>query len=218
MILVNFKIYRESWAENGVKLARICRKVEEESGIKIIPVVAAMELHRVKEAVGGEIYLQGGEIWEEGAHSGAISVLQAAENGATGVLLNHSERKLPPGQIRRVVSVAPEGMKTVVCLETMGQMERWGKRIKADWLAWEPKELIGSKEKSVASEKQELIGKMAKVTTTPLLVGAGIHSRMDVEVSLKMGAVGVLVSSDIVLAADPEKELEELAGGFLMRK
>ncbi|MFA6361682.1 MAG: hypothetical protein WCX33_02655 [Candidatus Shapirobacteria bacterium] len=43
------------------------------------------------------------------------------------------------------------------------------------------------------------------------MIGAGIHSKKDVEVSLKLGAKGILISSYIVKSNDPEKRLEELA-------
>jgi len=59
------------------------------------------------------------------------------------------------------------------------------------------------------------IKKMVKILEpTPVLVGAGIHQAKDVEVSLKMGARGILVASDVVKAEDPRKELLELAEVF----
>jgi len=39
----------------------------------------------------------------------------------------------------------------------LGQSETWAKNITPDFIAYEPKDLIGSKEKSVASEKPEVI-------------------------------------------------------------
>ena len=196
-------------------MAKICQKVGVESGVEVIPIVSAFELYRIKQEVEGKMFIQGGERWIEGAHSGAISMAQAWENGASGVILNNSERRLPPGEIRNILPLVPASMTRAVCLGTEGQMEKWGKRLKLDWLIYEPKELIGNREKSVASEKPEIIARMVKATGAPLLVGAGVHSRADVEISLKLGARGVLVSSDVVLAADPEKELRELAEGFL---
>ena len=60
-----------------------------------------------------------------------------------------------------------------------------------------------------------VIKKMVKILEpTPVLVGAGIHQAKDVEVSLKMGARGILVASDVVKAEDPRKELLELAEVF----
>jgi thiamine monophosphate synthase len=55
---------------------------------------------------------------------------------------------------------------------------------------------------------------LTKVTNTSLIVGAGVHSRDDVEVAVKLGAVGIAVATDIVKASDPKKELEDLVAGF----
>jgi triosephosphate isomerase len=67
----------------------------------------------------------------------------------------------------------------------------------------------------VASEKPEIIKKIVeKYPKIPILVGAGIHSKEDVKVSLKLGAKGILISSFIIKAKDPEKALNEIASAF----
>jgi triosephosphate isomerase len=73
----------------------------------------------------------------------------------------------------------------------------------------------------VTSEKPEIISEVVKamaegVTTAPIpvLVGAGVHSAADVKKALELGAKGVLVATDVVLAEDPEVALRELASAF----
>lgn len=215
MILVNFKIYKQSFCQGAVELAKICQDVAKETGVEIIPVVSALDGWRIKSEVGGKVFLQNVDEYEEGAKTGHISPIAAKELGLDGSLLNHSECRKKPGTIRKTVKVWPEGFVSVVCLQSLGQAEGWGRKIKVDFVAYEPKELIGSKDKSVASEKASVIKKMVKILEpTPVLVGAGIHQAEDVKVSLKMGARGILVASDVVKAENPRKELLELAKAF----
>jgi triosephosphate isomerase len=215
MILVNFKIYEESFGDKAMELAKICKKVSEKTKIKIIPVVSALNAMIIKEKLDMEVWLQNVDEVFEGAGTGFISPLQAKSLGIEGTILNHSEHKTRPGTIKKMLKSWPKDFKVVVCLGSLGQSERWAKNIHPDFIAYEPKSLIGSEDKSVASEKPEVVRKMVeKYPKIPILVGAGIHSAKDVEVSLKLGAKGILISSYIVKSSDPEKRLTELAEVF----
>ena len=55
MILVNFKLYKESFGDGALKLAEICQRVSKKSGVKIIPVVTALDAALIKEKLGMEI-------------------------------------------------------------------------------------------------------------------------------------------------------------------
>ncbi|MFA5749977.1 MAG: triose-phosphate isomerase [Candidatus Shapirobacteria bacterium] len=212
MILVNFKIYEESFGNKAIELAKICKKVMEKTKVKIIPVVSALDAIRIKEKLDMEVWLQNIDGIFEGAATGMISPLQAKNLGIEGTILNHSENKTKPGTIKKMLKNWPKNFKVTVCLSSLGQSENWAKNIKPDFIAYEPKNLIGNKEKSVSSEKPDVIRKMVeKYSKIPILIGAGIHSKKDVEVSLKLGAKGILISSYIVKSNDPEKRLEELA-------
>ena len=215
MIAVNFKIYENTFGDGVLELAKVCKKVMGKTGIKIIPVVSALDARMVKEKLEIEVWIQNTDEFFEGAKSGSISPIQAKEAGIDGCLINHSECRKKPGTIKKMLKSWPKSFKTVVCLSSMGQAEGWAKNIKPDFIAYEPKNLIGSKEKSVASEKPEVIKKMVKnFPKVPILVGAGIHSAEDVKVSLNLGAKGILISSYIVKSKNPEDKLLELAKCF----
>jgi triosephosphate isomerase len=83
-----------------------------------------------------------------------------------------------------------------------------------DFIAYEPPELIGSKDKSVSTEKPDIITSIVTNVKCPILIGAGVHSAEDVKVGLKLGAKGILVATDVVLAENPEEELRKLAEAF----
>ena len=63
----------------------------------------------------------------------------------------------------------------------------------------------------VAQEKKpKLIESAAKQLKTPLLVGAGIHTKEDTKTALELGAKGILISSAIVKAKDQRKAIKGL--------
>jgi len=215
MILINFKLYKETFGDGALKLAEICKKVGEKTGVKIIPVVSALDAVRIKEKLGIEVFLQSVDEFSEGSKSGFVSPFQAESLKIDGSLLNHSEHRIKPGTIKKILTNYPKNFKSVICISSLGQAEGWAKNIKPDLIAYEPKEFIGNTEKSVASEKPEIIKKIVeKYPKIPILVGAGIHSKEDVVVSLKLGAKGILISTFIVKAKDPEKKLLEIASAF----
>ncbi len=215
MIAVNFKVYECTFKNGSLELAKICRKVQEKTKVKIIPVVSALDARMIKEKVGGEVWIQNSDDLFEGAVSGSISPLQAKAAGIDGTLLNHSECRKKPGTIKKMLAAWPKDYKVTLCLSSFGQAEKWAKDLKVDYIAYEPRYLIGSSDKSVATEKPEVIKKMVDLFgKTPVLAGAGIHSQEDVRVSLKLGAKGILIASYIVKNEDPEKRLMELAECF----
>lgn len=215
MILVNFKVYKESFGQGAIELAKLCYKVAKKTGVEIIPVVSALSACMIKKELGGKVFLQNVDEDLEGAKTGRISMTEAVARGIDGTIVNHAECRKRPGTIRRIINVRPKGFCLVVCLQTLGQAEKWGRKLKSDYIAYEPKELIGNKEKSVATEKAGCIEKMAEmIGKDRLIVGAGIRSKKDVEVAMKMGARGILVASGVVTDKDPETRLMELADGI----
>ncbi|HEX8924005.1 MAG TPA: triose-phosphate isomerase [Patescibacteria group bacterium] len=217
MILINFKAYEETFGDKAVELAKICKEASEETGVEIIPVVSALDVYRVKKEAGNKkVYIQAVDNITAGAHSGSIAAEAAKLAGADGCLINHSEKRLPPGTIKQLLERLPETWDKIVCIQTMGQAERWAKGLKATYFAYEPSELIGSTEKSVASEKSQIIRKAVEMLApTPVLVGAGIHSPEDVKVSLEMGAKGLLIATNIVKSKQPKDDLRKLAEVFV---
>ena len=213
MIFVNFKTYKEGTGEKAAELTKICQGVEKTSKIKIIPVVQVVDLYRIKRQFPKlGVWVQHTDPFPPGKYTGWINLEAVKEAGASGTILNHSEHRIPPGTVRQVIKKVRD-FKVLVCCKSSGQAERLVK-LKPDFLAYEPPELIGDREKSVASEKPEAVKNLAKMVDIPLIVGAGIHSQKDVKTSLKMGAKGILVATDVVLAKNPKKELEDLAKGF----
>ena len=215
MIVVNFKNFRSGVGNGAIGLARICEKVGKECGVEIVAAVSALDVSDVSRDVGIGVWLQHVDGVEYGAYSGWILPELAKERGARGAIINHSEHKLLNDEIRRAVARSKQSdLATCVCADSLEEAVRLSE-LEPDYIAYEPAELIGNRDKSVSSEKGERIGEIVKrLAGRRVLIGAGVHSVEDIRVGLKLGARGFLVASDAVLAADPEKELRELAGGF----
>lgn len=211
MIFVNFKTYSQGTGEKAVKLALICAEVAKKTGVKIIPVVQAADIFRLARA-GFEVWAQHVDWQPPGRCTGFVNLEAVIQAGSQGTLINHAEHPLPPGTIRQTLKRI-ENFGTMVCCRTLGQAEKLSK-FKPGFLAYEPPELIGG-EISVSQSQPAAIAHFVKIADkVPVIIGAGIKEKKDVGVGLKLGAVGILVSSGVVLAQNPKEKLSELAEGF----
>jgi triosephosphate isomerase len=218
MIFVNFKTFERGTGTKALGLINIIEDVAQTSGVKIIPAVQASD---VKEAVSAsklEIWAQNIDPVTFGAHTGSILPEAVREDGASGTFINHSEAKIGDFEkLRLAVSRAMElGLKTLVFASDATELSRVV-ALKPTFASYEPPELIGSRETSVAQAHPDIISQASEICKNagvPLIVGAGVHSGEDVKKSLELGAVGVALATDVVAAADPRAELLDLVEGF----
>jgi triosephosphate isomerase (TIM) len=216
MILINFKIYKETFGNKAIDLAKVIKEVSDKSKVRMVIAASALEAVRIKQETGVEVWLQNVDEYTEGKHTGAVSMEQAMALGINGSLLNHSEHKIAKGTALKIIKNRPKGFEIALCVASIGQIEKWGARAKPDWIFYEPPELIASKDRSVATEESKVIkNAVEKAEKVPIMVGAGIKNKNDVEISLKMGAKAVGLSSALVLAANPKELLEGLVAGFI---
>lgn len=216
MILINFKIYKETFGDGAIKLAEIVREVADRNKIEIVITASALDAVKIKGETGATVWLQHVDVWDEGKKTGWVSMKQAMELGIDGSLVNHSEHQLPRGEILQIIKAKPKGFKIVCCAKTLGQIEKWIAKAKPDYILYEPPELIASKDKSVATEKPELIKNAVSLCNgVPLIVGAGVKSKDDALISLKMGAKGVMLSSAFVLSENSKEVLGSIVNGII---
>ena len=194
MIIVNFKRYVSG--EQAVGLARVCKRVGEEMGVRIIVCPQLSDLAWCVET--------GAECWAQ--------KYEPEARGNKGTLLNHSDYRIDRATLERTL-LELEGVEICVCAVSVKEAINLS-GLEVNYVAFEPPALIGNREKSVSSEEPEEIREIVLSAQCSVLIGAGVHSAQDVKVGLAMGAKGVLVATDVVKAADPEKELRELAEAF----
>lgn len=215
MILINFKIYSETFGDNAIKLAKIINEVAKDSKVKIVVTCSALDAYRLKNvATNFEVWLQNVDEYHDGKHTGWLSADQAMALGINGSLLNHSEHQICKGTVQKIIKTKPKEFKIVCCAKSIGQIKTWIAKSQPDFILYEPPEFIGSTTNSVASKPDSIKNALLACGSVPLMVGAGIKSREDVETCLKMGVNSIGLASAFVLNKDPKSLLKELISGF----
>lgn len=210
MIVVNFKAYREASGQKAKKLGEKCARASDETGEDVIAVPAFPDLLRIES---GKVFSQHIDPVEPGSHTGHVTPEAASKSGASGTLINHSERRLEGEEIEKAVRRAEENdLTTIVCAKDPEECEIFS-RFQPDYIAFEPPELIGG-EVSVSESKPGLIEEAVSRSEVEVLTGAGIHSREDVEKSIELGCEGVLIASGVVKTEEPYEEILELCKGL----
>jgi len=224
MIFVNFKTYPEGTGKKAIELAKICSEVAKKSGVPIIPVVQVVDVYQIKQAANDSIWIQHLDPYLPDRATGFINLEALIEAGATGTILNHAEHKIPLGTIKQTIkriekinssknSKIKNKFQTLICVRSLSQTERIVK-LKPDFIAYELAELIGG-DISVSQAQPEMIKHFVEACSSiSAIIGAGIKNETDVKIGLQLGAKGILVSSGVVLAHDPEKILLEFTKQF----
>jgi len=211
MIVINTKAYRNSVGEKLEQLVKTCTDSTDPENL--IFSVQPEDLLRLQDA-DVEVFAQHIDDVETGSHTGSILAEGVKEAGASGTLINHSEKRLEKEEIRSRVEKADQlGMTTIVCAQSPEECRELSE-LEPDYIAFEPPELIGG-ETSVAEAEPKIIEEAVEsASPVDTLTGAGIHTTKDVSKSMELGCEGVLVASGVIKAKDPGEEVRELVKGL----
>jgi triosephosphate isomerase len=208
-VLVNLKAY----PCDPVEVATAARDVSDESGVRIAVSPQAVHLDRVADT-GVETWAQHVSPNGHGSHTGSTLADAVADAGATGTLLNHSERRLKLADIDAGLDAADRaGLETVVCANNPEQVGAVA-ALSPDAVAVEPPELIGGDD-SVSTADPEIVEAAVAAAdavdpSVDVYCGAGISTGDDVVAAEALGASGVLLASGVAKADDPRGALEKL--------
>lgn len=215
-LLINFKTYIEATGKRAVELARRIEAVGEDTSVRVGVAPQFCDIEQVASHVEMPVFAQHIDPIAPGAFTGHVLAESVSAAGASGTLINHSERTLKLHDIEKSVQHAREvGLTSVVCAGTA----KLGAAVaisEPDMVAIEPPELIGSG-RAVSKERPEVITESVRRIRavnekTMILCGAGITTGEDVYAALKLGTQGVLVASGVVKAAKPEDVLRDFCG------
>lgn len=212
MIVVNFKAYSNAVGEKSEDIIEACRRASEDTGERVIVCPQPEDLLRVEDI---ESFAQHVDGINPGSHTGSILARSVKDAGATGTLINHSEKRMRDRAIEASVNAAKSlGLETIVCAQSPGECKKYSK-FGPDYIAFEPPKLIGG-DNPVSEAKPGLIEEAVEKTSEDVetLAGAGIKSKKDVEKSIELGCEGVLVASGVVKANDKYGEVKELCEGL----
>jgi len=207
MIIINFKAYVTG--KEALKLAKICEQVSRAKKIPISIAVQAADISLISSKVSIAVLAQHADGAQKGAFTGTVLPESIAEAGAVGSLLNHSEKQISLQEIESAVKRLRQlGLISVVCARTPAEARKIS-LFKPDIIAIEPPELIGGRI-SVTDAKPEVVTRVTHAVHTPVICGAGIHTKKDIRRAKDLGAIGVLISSGVVLAKNQKKAIENL--------
>ncbi len=208
-IFINFKHYENAVGFNVTKLLDEFSNIKEQDNIFYC--LSPIDLRLNEKYKNLNIFAQGVNASGYGAFTGSISIESLKSIGINGTILNHSENRIDPNLIQKIVEKSKKLNFTVVlCAENLDEIKKYS-LLRPDYIAYEPPELIGGTI-SVSSSKPDIIEDAAKICheKTDLLVGAGIKTSEDVSKSIELGASGVLVASGIIRNAKPINTLISL--------
>ena len=214
LILINFKAYREGYGQNAHKIAQSAQIVSEESGVPIALAPGYMDIHPISHHYSLPVYAQHIDGISPGAHTGKILAEAVKAAGATGTLINHSERRLTLAEIDAAVTAAKDAhLICVVCTNNFATSAA-AASLSPTYIAIEPPELIGSGV-SVSKTDPGIIERTVEAVKAinpdvRVLTGSGISTGECVRIALDLGTEGVLLASGVVKADNPQKVLEDL--------
>ena len=217
LIVLNFKCYRESTGEEALRLAEICEDISRDYAVQMVVVPQVADIHVISEAVKIPVYAQHVDGVGYGGFTGHVTAASLKAAGASGSLINHSERRLKLAEVDAAISACRNaGLETIVCTNNVA-VTRASAALEPDYVALEPPELIGSgipvskANPSVIRDSVDAVKRIAP--NVGVLCGAGITHGEDLRSALELGSIGVLLASGIIRAKDQRKALEDLVTG-----
>jgi triosephosphate isomerase len=217
-IVVNFKTYPEILGKKGWDLAKRFAAVADETGASIVLCPPTTDIGHVAKLVHLPVFAQHVDAVDPGQTTGWTPPEALLEAGAAGTLINHSERKVAWEEMAKSIPRCRDiGLEIVACADDVAEAETLAK-LSPEYIAIEPPELIGG-DVSVTSAKPEVVSRAVERIRSAnprvaVLCGAGVKTRKDVTKALELGTSGILLSSGVVKAKDPEKALRDLVKGL----
>jgi triosephosphate isomerase len=222
VIVINYKVYSTSFGNSALSIAKAAEEVSINTGVNIIVAPPATEIRTLASNVSIPVYAQHVDPVDLGAYTGHIPPEAVKEAGAKGFIINHSERRIRVDEIARLVIKARNlGLNTLVCADTP-EVAAALAVLNPDMIAIEPPELIGTGIAVSKAKPEIILSTVSRIRSVNndviILTGAGISTPEDVVKALELGTSGVLVSSAIMKAKDPEKIISEMAEAVISRK
>ena len=214
-LVVNFKNYPEILGDGSVRLALAVQRASDEVGIEAVVAPPTSMLGLVASKARVQVYSQSVGSKSGDKTTGEILPEAVKAAGARGTILNHSESRRSPSELRTLVPrLTSMGMGVCLCSQTAGEAAKLS-ALEPKYLAIEPPELIGSGI-AVSKARPQLIQRTVSSVRRAgfdgkILCGAGIVSGEDVAKAVELGVDGVLVASSVVRAPNWVSKVRELA-------
>lgn len=207
------------YGKKALEFAKAADDISKKYDISIIFDPQYVDIPKiVEETENLYIFAQHMDPIEIGRGAGSILPEALKEAGASGTILNHSERMLTLSNIYKSIKRADDiGLATLVCTDSPNEAAAMA-YFNPNIVLAEPPELIAT-EKSVAKVLKNFIYEtvsMVKGINPNIIVGsgAGIKDAEDIKEIIKMGAELTGSTSAILKSDNPIKKLEEMVAAM----
>ena len=99
LVLINFKCYLEATGNRAVQLAKYAEQASARLGVTVAVAPQTADLRLVSQQTRAPVFAQHIDPIQPGSHTGHVLAESVLESGASGILINHSERRLEAGII-----------------------------------------------------------------------------------------------------------------------
>ena len=202
------------YGQEALALAKIADKISKQYSVQIIFTPQYVDIPLIaSETENLLVFAQHMDSLVVGRGVGSILPEAIKAAGASGVLLNHSEKPLSLTEIERTIKRADEvGLGSMVCAGTLENVAAIA-HLAPNILLAEPPELIGTGKREAGD--QLIIPKINQIVWNinpeiRVLHGAGISNGQDVYDIVALGAQGTGSTSGIIKAPDPFQMVEEM--------
>ncbi len=195
-----------------MELAKVADRVSEKYDVQIILTPQHTDIPFIaKETKHLLIFSQHMDAIEPGRGMGTVLPEALKFAGATGVMLNHCEKRVSIAELNKAIKRADEvGLATIVCADTIEEAKAIA-NLGPNIIVAEQPELIGTGQTSDMDYFQRAIDAVHSVNPEiKVLTAAGISSGDDVYNVIKQGAIATGSSSGIFKAEDPAAMIEEM--------
>ncbi|MBI5228947.1 triose-phosphate isomerase [Candidatus Micrarchaeota archaeon] len=219
-VVFNLKVYHEG--RKNKELVNAAEEMEREAEKKEAEILVAPPSLDLKELASvtknAKIIAQHADCDGTGAHTGSVPIEHLRLIGVVGTLINHSEHRIPIEKIKATIQKAKElNLISIVCVQNDAEAKEVAP-FNPTAVAYEPPYLIGSKEKSVATEPEKVLASLKAVRSVNpkvrALIGAGLRKPEDFRKSAELGADGVLLASAFVEAPEPKAYIKMILDEF----
>ena len=140
-ILINLKTYREGTGQQAHRIASAAQAVASDSGVVIGIAPSYIDIHPLAHHYELPVYAQHVDGADPGAHMGTITAEALRLAGASGSLVNHSERRLTLADIDASLSGSRFGRSRSRCRVPITKpLVRQAQSLSPDYVAIEPPE------------------------------------------------------------------------------
>ncbi len=217
IIAINFKAYENAFGKQAERLLKKIDDIAKQYNVETIVALPLTEIYKAKEFKWIKIFSQTSHAVGFGGYTGKIPTKALLHYGVKGVVVNHAEDQKSTKEIDFILKEAYDhNLEVLLCAPSPEFALGMSYYKEVSYLAYEPPELIGTG-KAVSQYRGEDIKRIASSiklhnSLVKFLVGAGINSRKDIDISLQLGADGVFISSMVMKSQNIERTFEEIFG------